>query len=105
MNVNKISKLEAAYIAGLFDGEGSLFKQPSGRLVFTVTQGDYGKNVLNYLKDVFGVGTVGIHRKAIGNWQAVWRYRIQSTELATQVILSIYPYLKIKNRRVDEVLK
>ena len=89
--VNKLSPVEAAYIAGLFDGEGSLYSN-----TFKITQGERGIQVLYYAKEVIGCGGVTIHRKAQGNWQAVYTYKLRSPKAIENLMLQLKPYLLIK---------
>ena len=90
-----ISSEDIAYIAGLFDGEGSIhFKRGtekkkkhkgkgyrtsnSLRLSMEITMTD--KSVLHYVHEVLGVGTVGEKRyktQYTVGWKKQWRWRCQ----------------------------
>lgn len=91
MKINQLSPCDAAYIAGLFDGEGSVYGK-----TFKVTQGVQGIHALHYLKEKIGAGCVTLHRPETGNWQAVYVYKLQSESGKNQLLKQLEPYLLIK---------
>lgn len=93
--INELTIDQACYLAGFIDGEGSV-GIVSGRIRISITQAESGKHILYTIKEWIGAGTVGLHRPAQGNWQAVYRYRLQSTSMCVQLYKQIGPYLRIK---------
>ena len=89
--VNKLSPEDAAYIAGFMDGEGSLYGN-----TLKITQGEHGIQALYWVKEKVGAGSVSLHRAAIGNWQAIYRFQINSYDGRRQLMKQLEPYLKIK---------
>ena len=103
ITINKLSSEQAAYLAGIIDGEGSI-GLISGRIRLKITQAEKGKHVLYLLKDWIGAGSVGLHRKSQGNWQAVYNYRIHSTKGIALIFSQIKPYLVIKKESFERLL-
>lgn len=102
-----MSSEELCYIAGIFDGEGSVFFQRSGgrdRIIFTVTQAEKGKPMLAWLKEKTGVGTVVLHRPGQGVWQPVYRFKIYSTEATLSLLKAIRKYCIVKSPVIKRAL-
>lgn len=95
--IKELSETQKAYLAGLFDGEGHIGFY-GGKLNFIITQAESGSNVLHMVHEWVGAGGVYLHRKATGNWQAVYRFRIQSNNLVNQLMDALDPHLRIKKR-------
>jgi hypothetical protein len=103
MQINNLSIEQRAYLAGLIDGEGYV-GVISNVVVLKITQAEKGKDILDIVKNWLGVGTVGLHRKSTDKWQAVYRYRLQSTLLNKQLFEQIEPYLNIKKDAFKKAL-
>ena len=113
---------EAAYIAGLFDGEGSInikrgiekkkkHKNKLGyrlsnsmRISMEITMTD--KSVLIWVHEVLGVGTVGEKRYktpyAVG-WKKQWRWRCQFRD-AFYVSCALFPYAHVKMEGIQKII-
>ena len=118
-----ISSEDIAYIAGLFDGEGSIHfkrapekkkkhKGKSGyrwsnslRLSMEITMTD--KSVLVWVHEVLGVGTVGEKRyktKYTVGWKKQWRWRCQFRD-AYYVCCLIWPWAHTKMPKIQQIME
>lgn len=96
-----MDRLELAYVAGLFDGEGSisLYSEPLkqyrlARISVDLANTDF--SILEYLKSNFGGSIHYFHkanRRAAGTWHL-------SYKKAVEFLMLIQPYLKIKQQQV-----
>jgi hypothetical protein len=97
MKVNKLTPTQAAYIAGLLDGEGSMYGN-----TIKITQAEYGVEALWKVKELAGVGGVSVHRHATDKWQTVYRYQIQSKKLGREFLAQLIPYMIVKKEKALE---
>tara|TARA_R100000426_G_scaffold64881_1_gene45256 strand:- start:305 stop:763 length:459 start_codon:yes stop_codon:yes gene_type:complete len=113
-----ISETDAAYIAGLFDGEGSIsYKQymrqkphnkkpyPIWQIRMEISMTD--KSVLNWLHLTLGAGTLNIKKyksEYTKGWKRQWRWRCCSRD-AYYVCLLIQPYTHTKIEDVNKIIK
>lgn len=100
-----LSPLDAAYLAGFIDGEGSimLYRRAPGvklRLLVTNTK----RVVLDWIRTVTGVGSVTVvsSRSVRHNPRMDWHCDSQAAE---SVIEQIRPYLKLKMAQADLALR
>ena len=98
-----MSKLTAAYVAGLIDGEGSLEIQKKDtkyqtRIRICMTD----ERTIIWLKESFG-GYFGT-RKFDDNWKDAYVWDIHNNRLVKPFIEKVYPYLRIK-RKQAEIIK
>ena len=105
-----ISDTEAAYLAGLIDGDGCFVinvRQIKGRyspsyqcaLIIDVCQPE----LLEELRELTGIGVVRPSRPQIGNRRAAFAWIIYS-QACEDLIRRIYPYLRLKRERADVAL-
>lgn len=108
--VNQFSEIDLAYIAGLLDGEGSIFitkTHPEGRRWSRAASPDYAigvsitntnKAVLEWVQSLFE-GSVYKHGGGTGTWgeskKPVWFWRI-SRQKALAFLELMQPFLRIK---------
>ncbi len=97
-----MSKISAAYAAGLFDGEGSIsisqgkkYKRPLLSLHLEI--GLCRPDVLYLLQQQFG-GNI-----CTGQHREFWRWSLQST-FAHKFLLEIQPYVVVKTRAIQIAL-
>ena len=118
-----IAETDAAYIAGLFDGEGSIYftKRPekkkkhngkgyrisnSQRISMEVTMTD--ESVIRWLHEILGVGTVvkkprkGL-RKDGTKYLMQWKWRCTFRD-AYWVCLNIWPWLHTKLPKIQQII-
>ena len=98
-----LSPVERAYIAGYFDGEGSvgLYPKKSG-FALKVTIAQRKPEVLLWLHSLFGGAFVTVLRPERGN--TYYELRLESRELVLPLLRIIAPYVKEKREQVDLVL-
>ena len=112
-----ISELDLAYIAGLFDGEGSIsYKQymrkrthnkkayPTWQIRMEMAMTD--RSILMWVCEVLGVGTVTEKRYktpyAVG-WKKQWRWRCTHRD-AYYVCRLIWPWSHTKLDKVQQII-
>jgi endogenous inhibitor of DNA gyrase (YacG/DUF329 family) len=103
-HVNTLSIPDAAYIAGIVDGEGCIlfYKRDKGiKCRLTVSNTDF--DLLEWLVATTGAGAIIAHKRASighsigGNWQC-------HSETAELILRQIRPYLRVKAAQCDLVL-
>jgi hypothetical protein len=93
-----------AYMAGIFDGEGSVFIRTRGKdgipdsIVMTITNSD--PRIMKWLKENFG-GLINrsIHKGRVGRLPC-WVWTVNS-RLAVSILREILPYLIIKRDQTE----
>ena len=110
-----MTELDRAYFAGLFDGEGSVYykrmdqmkhKRPGKpvhkvwivRMEIAMTDRD----TIKWCYDLFNCGSFG-ERKVKKGYKRQWRWRVAHRD-ALQVALSIWPYVKTKLHKVEQII-
>lgn len=95
------SRLTAAYVAGLIDGEGCLWIQNKKNRWYTprcdIGMAEKGLPVLRLLKQQYG-GALGSHRKKTDKWEAAWRWAIGG-EKCRLMLLEVAPFLVLKTEQ------
>ena len=102
-----ITDIEKAYIAGFFDGEGSVSflwpkshgRKTSGRLSVRITQND--RRPLDWIRSLYG-GSVCERRRT--ERRQLQHDLTLTTELARKFLADIKPYLRVKANTVEEKL-
>ena len=107
-------ELKLAYIAGLFDGEGSIqYKQymrkrkhnpkayPTWSIRIEIAMTD--QSVLIWLNEILGVGTVN-PRKVKPGKKKQWRWRCSHSQ-AYFVAKLIWPYVHIKLPAIQKIIE
>lgn len=98
-------KTKISYIAGIFDGEGSVFltKRKSGKIRINVSITNTNLNVLKYVKQNIGLGRILKSIDSRANYPIyMWR---TSDGYAYKFLKIVYPYLIIKKSKSDETIK
>ena len=110
-------EVDAAYVAGLFDGEGCVsYKQymrkrphnkkayPTWQIRLEIAMTD--KSILVWLNEILGVGTVGEKkyksRYALG-WKKQWRWRCSHQD-AFYVCCALFPYAHVKLEKIQKII-
>lgn len=118
MEGNPQEALLMSYLAGLFDGEGSfcICRQPSTKskdgheniyLHPLVRIGMTNKDVVKMIHETFKVGKFyneGV-RKDRPSYKYMYRWNVGSRKECIEVIEKLLPYLKVKKRQAELVLK
>ena len=109
-NRKEVNVVDAAYIAGLFDGEGSVDfarrKEKRGNvqsILMRIEMTD--EDVLKWVHETLGVGTVrkrnrSPSRKA--HWKDAWVYSIRFRD-ALHVCKLIWPHIKVKLNKIEQI--
>lgn len=88
---------DLAYCAGILDGEGNIGISKKQKVYFQlhidITNIDYA--VLDFIKDILGVGTIRYHGRGAFNKQPIYRYSAYSKR-AYLVLSVLLPYIHIK---------
>ena len=106
---------DAAYIAGLFDGEGSVYfkkmkqkkhKRP-GKPVHNVTVirmeiAMTDKDIIKWCHDFFGCGAFG-ERKVKEGYKRQWRWRVAHRD-ALYVAKLLWPYAQVKLHKIEQII-
>ena len=100
-----------AYIAGFFDGEGSVGfvwrkstknKKKYGRLLARLTQND--RSILEWIRRKTGFGSIHQTKKKNPRWKLT-HYYVVAYEAARQFLWAIQPFLKVKAKAVKDNLR
>ncbi len=106
--VNKLKLTEAAYIAGIVDGEGTVtltVKQKGATRHLAVTVSGTEESLMKYLTKTIGSGQVVSKRVYKPNHSQAYTYSIYSRQ-ALDLLKQIFPYMQTyKAKRVQLVLK
>ena len=108
---------DIAYIAGLFDGEGSVsYKQymrkrkhnktayPTWQIRLEISMTD--QSVLQWVRDVLEVGTVGpkkYYSEYTKTWKKQWRWRCSHRD-AFYVCCLLFPYAHVKVESLQKII-
>ena len=106
---------DVAYIAGLFDGEGTIDfarrKEKKRGKIYTVQRISMriemtDELVLNWVHETLGVGTVrkrnrSPSRKA--HWKDAWVYTVRFRQ-ALQVCKLLWPYVQVKLHKIEQII-
>ena len=110
-NRKEVNVVDAGYIAGLFDGEGSVDfarrKEKRGNvqsILMRIEMTD--EDVLKWVHETLGVGTVrkrnrSPSRKA--HWKDAWVYSIRFRD-ALHVCKLIWPHIKVKLNKIEQII-
>ena len=101
----KLTDAQAAYIAGLVDGEGSLSADKSKRNVYALklTVTNTHRPVLIMLMELAG-GSVRTARHAGGMLRPLHRYVVAGRRMEA-LLLRIMPYMIIKKHQADLIME
>ena len=102
---------DAAYIAGLFDGEGSVdFKKRKEKrgnvqnILMRIEMTD--ESVLRWVHETLGVGTVRKRNRSPSvkaHWKDRWVYSIRFRD-ALYVCKILWPYAQVKLHKIEQII-
>jgi hypothetical protein len=108
---------EISYLAGLFDGEGTICIQKDSRPlaenngrnwnpIYNVTfrVGMIEQKAIESFKEFFGVGFIDCE-KTYHKFRPMWRYSIRAKNDAKMVIEKIKPFLRVKRPQADLAMR
>lgn len=101
----ELSQVDAAYMAGFFDGEGCVVmgRRPSGgyTLTISVNQSVKSADVLYWMQQTTGVGSnVVRHREPDSTHAAAMRWQLNS-DAAEELLRQMLPHLKVKKPQAE----
>jgi len=112
-----MSKTTACYLAGFFDGEAyfGLMKTKKGNKKEWHSKRDYyylpvikvasvDKEIIIWLKDSFG-GTMETRVFKNKNQKTAYTWSLRGTKQAEKIIRKVYPFLRIKQKPAEVLLK
>ena len=110
-----ISIADAAYVAGLFDGEGSVYfkrlKQKKNNrpgkpvhnvMVIRMEIAMTDKDTIKWCHELFGCGAFG-ERKVKEGYKRQWRWRVAHRD-ALYVAKIIWPYAQVKLHKIEQII-
>lgn len=89
------------YVAGFFDGEGSINHNGRG---FRVTISQSQLKVLEEIRDFTGVGSVIAVRKRKAHWKDAWVYYIARQSDVAFFLNKVRKFVIVKSAKLEEVL-
>ena len=111
MEEPSITIAEVAYIAGLFDGEGSVdFKKRKEKrgnvqnILMRIEMTD--ESVLNWVHETLGVGTIRKRNRSPSvkaHWKDRWVYSIRFRD-ALYVCKILWPYAQTKLHKIEQII-
>jgi len=90
-----------SYVAGFFDGEGSVTRNGNG---YRVTIPQTHEGVLKEMRRFTGYGTVMKTTARQKHWKQSWTFFISRQSLVKHFLNHVQPYLLVKRELVDQVL-
>ena len=115
MREKKINTNDAAYIAGLFDGEGSIdyakrYKKIGNKrsltwnILMRIQMTD--ESVLRWVQEALGVGTVRKKNRSPSikkHWKDSWIYSVRFRE-ALYVCKELWPFAQTKLHKIEQII-
>lgn len=89
------------YIAGFFDGEGSIVISKN-RIRISLPQTN--KEILEEIKKYFGVGNLTVLKKRKEHWKDAWSYYVSGSKACFKVLNELEPYLILKKDKAKKGL-
>lgn len=103
MKTRRMTKTEAAWLAGLFDGEGSLVNShAAGRksfcLRFQICM--CNEEIVRRVQTIIGTGNITYWKPVNPNHSESWRYHVHGMN-AVRVLEQIFPWLIVKRELAE----
>jgi len=111
----EVNVVDAAYAAGLFDGEGSVYfkrmdqmkhKRPGKPVhkvwVVRMEMAMTDKDVIKWCHDLFQCGSFG-ERKVKKGYKRQWRWRVSHRD-ALYVAKIMWPYSQVKLHKIEQII-
>ena len=110
-----MNQSDAAYLAGLFDGEGSIYfkrtrqkkhqrpgKPTHNEMVIRMEIAMTDKSVLEWVWETTGVGAFGT-RKVKEGYKPQWRWRASHRD-ALKVCRELWPFAQTKLHKIEQII-
>lgn len=89
------------YIAGFFDGEGSIIIQ-GNKVTLSIPQTN--EKILIEIRDYFGIGNVYPLKKRKEHWKDAWCYKCNGNNKCLKVLEELEPYLILKRSKAKQAI-
>lgn len=109
MTVRDMSVADAAWLAGFFDGEGSLTMYMAGRNkqypTWNLSLPNTHLGSLERCREISGAGSICEKTRVYRpNCKRLWVWQVQSQRNIAAIVTHMYPYLTIKKGKAGEFL-
>lgn len=100
----EMTTVEAAWLAGIFDGEGNIaFTRPDDARAVRLSVAQCHRGLLERVAEVAGTGSLALHSKATDKHREGWVWRCYASN-ARGVLRQIRPWLIVKAAEADRAL-
>lgn len=99
-----MANLTSAYVAGFFDGEGSLGIYGENAESFVIQLDSTCEYIVHFLAYKYG-GTVSVSHQSTATTQTSYKWRIRDTHQAVKFLLTVMPYLRLKQDQAALMLR
>lgn len=89
------------YIAGFFDGEGSITNNKKG---FRITIAQANFEVLEQIKNFTGIGNIFKNKKRENHWKESWVFYIAKQNDVLLFLTHVKPYLIVKSKQTKQTI-
>jgi hypothetical protein len=112
VDCRQMTEAESAWLAGVIDGEGSIFlskvTHPAYRRGFfyrpQMMVSNSNRPFLVKVMEIIGEGTVHLAKRGRGGWKTRWEYQ-GTAGVMRKIIPQIIPYLIVKRAQAEKVLE
>lgn len=94
--IDALTEPEAAYIAGLIDGEGSLIRTGPNRQRLSITMGSTCPHVIAFIREKAGGNSYSYKDGGGLGSKPFWRWSLTKSEAAEALLRRMRPYMIIK---------
>jgi AcrR family transcriptional regulator len=99
-------KWKLAYLAGLIDGEGSVYwSYCQGRLIPNIKVANTDKKMIDWIIENFGGRVNDRDRTRPRHWKKIYHWCVSSLSGCYLILLSVSPYLITKKEKAEELLE
>jgi len=101
-----LKETDWAYIAGIIDGEGSIFIQKNGKSkykIVTLTVSNIDLEMLEWMKNKLNAGAIYI-LKCHPNRKQCYKWQNSAHKVVYTILIKMLPYLKIKRDKAIEAI-
>ena len=106
--MKSVSDIDLAYIAGFIDGEGTVSLKKNGQRWPTVLPyiliTNTNLEILQWIQTTIGMGNIHSKNRQTLYWKEAYVLRLQTKD-TKDFIKIIYPFLKLKRKQAELILK
>lgn len=103
--VNRLSLLDAAYLAGFVDGEGTLtvIKDKNKKRV-CLRISNTNEEIINWIKDIVGNGHIVKRTWQNKKWKDSFEYSLDGVNRVKELVSQLFPFIRVKKIQATIVL-